>query len=103
MKLTHLFLGIALCLALSCTSYMKVWAGKTKQEVVAKMGPPLRTASDEKEGEILIYERNETRDVSVLRNNRYVLEPKLHLVKTMFYLDKAGKVYNIVADAQPIQ
>jgi hypothetical protein len=101
MQLTKIFLICALFFTVSCTTYLKMWGGKTKQELVAKMGPPAHTNSDEKGGEILTYERKVLRNVQVLRYHRYVTEQRLHLEKTMFYLDTAGKVYNVINDYQP--
>ena len=60
-----IILSIIVILLISCVSLrqqqLNTWLGVHKSELIRSWGPPNRTASDGKDGEILIYEKTATR------------------------------------------
>jgi len=79
------------------------WNGKTKQELILAEGAPNWTDDDTMGGEILVYQKRANRAVARGANGRSWTENILHLEKTMYYVNKEGKIYNIIFKAEPLE
>jgi hypothetical protein len=79
------------------------WNGKTKQELIQLEGAPSWIDDDTMGGEILVYEKRMNRTVSRSANGRSWTENVLHLDKTMYYVNKEGKIYNVIFKTEPLE
>jgi hypothetical protein len=73
----------------SCASTRKAvdsWMGHNKSELILKLGPPQRTASDGNGGEVLIYETQVWMNSG---NYEYPITSS-----RMFYADSTGRIYH---------
>lgn len=105
MKKTFVFLVLHLLL-ISCSQtkiLTEKWAGKTKEELVQKKGPPQRVGSDEIGGEILVYE--ETGSTSsyepVWVNGKYeqVWVSGSSNNTMLFYINNKGIIYKVNSES----
>jgi len=82
----------------SITRTMDLWVGHHKSELILSWGPPTRVTSDGKGGEILIYEYERyfgQNPGQVYRDGSYTAPtPIRYTAYRMFYVDKAGYIYN---------
>ncbi len=111
--MTRLLIILSFFLTSACTSIKsgavadsttkQTWVNLPKKELVAQLGPPNRTNSDENGGEIYTYEKRDMRNIIVHKDGKSVFESHLFLAETFYYIDKEGKIYNVKTQAQPIK
>jgi len=85
--------------------------GLSKQELIMKLGPPSRTASDGGDGEILVYAR-QVHIAGMPASSIYSDNATEHILPgtpsrtywqyTMFYLNNEGKVYHWLRQNQQV-
>ena len=80
------------------TDVVNSWVGSTKVQLVQKLGPPTRIASDEAGGEIYIYElsapqQNPGRIYSSSNHISYTT-PQTQHGALMLFINKAGTIYH---------
>lgn len=104
MKKITLCLFVALFFACNVQKALtEKWNGKTKQELIQLEGAPSWIDDDTMGGEILVYEKRMNRTVSRSANGRSWTENVLHLDKTMYYVNKEGKIYNVIFKTEPLE
>ena len=94
MKRILLIVLIAIC---SCNTQKKITAhfdsflGKDKSELIYKWGPPSKTSSDGKDGEILTWAYKGATEGVVIGNT---YSENTRYISLMIYVDKNGKAYH---------
>lgn len=86
------------------TKVMKSWMGHHKADMILQWGPPTRTTSDGRDGEILIYEYDKT-GAKIVSNNisplaeqmfgpSYSVQQTGYVARRMFWANKDGILYH---------
>jgi hypothetical protein len=76
---------------------MKSWIGATKVDLLLKWGPPTRTFTDGKDGEIYSYEyTNQTKGHAYTDKygNTYYNAPQQYTIVRQFFINKDGIIYS---------
>jgi hypothetical protein len=113
MKKTILFMAavvLGLCACQTTKINLESYHGMTKAYLIGRLGPPDAKESDDKGGEIWIYQEKEVfvrpgtvitykqkdADKTTIRKEKRVYPPEQHvrIINTSFYIDKNGVIYD---------